>query len=424
MIISLSERQIDETPAPQILPHSLISRQETSCLLVDAENQTDILKTRTESTETAKTSIKTSATSTDPIQKDMDEDSLRRTLEIQIRKSFLEEKIEHEKMIQELKDENQEFRHKIQLLLSQEKEYLKIQRERDSMLLKNAEFSNTIDKMRKELEDEQNDRKELQKEYLLLKELIEGKEKAEKEKPVLNKSDHEAIVQKLEETIAERNRTIKNQQQRITDIKKSIQRGDFPSLKNEMHGYCSDDSGSISGRVSPGSISRDINGHHNHHNPNNHHNNGSGHRSKSPPATLDVSNNPSNTLVNNSYPDNPLEVNFEYLKNVIFKFITSSDPESQKQLIKAISTLLKFNSDQEKLIRQTLEWKTSWLSALPLVGPNLKPGNSNPAPSQHPAPQINIHNSNGPPGHGTPRPGNRWFGSFSPIIFTCVTPAC
>ncbi|CAG9840539.1 unnamed protein product [Diabrotica balteata] len=58
------------------------------------------------------------------------------------------------------------------------------------------------------------------------------------------------------------------------------------------------------------------------------------------------------------------DVNFKYLKHVIFKFLTSREYEAQ-HLIKAISTLLKFTQDEEKLIQDTLDWKKSWFGTKP-----------------------------------------------------------
>ena len=61
------------------------------------------------------------------------------------------------------------------------------------------------------------------------------------------------------------------------------------------------------------------------------------------------------------------EVNFKYLKHVIFKFFTSREYEAQ-HLTRAISALLKFTSDEEKLLQEHLEWKMSWFGAKPKLG--------------------------------------------------------
>lgn len=58
------------------------------------------------------------------------------------------------------------------------------------------------------------------------------------------------------------------------------------------------------------------------------------------------------------------DVNFKYLKHVVLKFLTSREYEAQ-HLIKAISTLLKFTTEEEKLIQDTLDWKRSWFGSKP-----------------------------------------------------------
>lgn len=58
------------------------------------------------------------------------------------------------------------------------------------------------------------------------------------------------------------------------------------------------------------------------------------------------------------------DVNLKYLKHVVIKFLTSREYEAQ-HLIKAISTLLQFTADEEKLVQDTLEWKKSWFGSKP-----------------------------------------------------------
>lgn len=52
------------------------------------------------------------------------------------------------------------------------------------------------------------------------------------------------------------------------------------------------------------------------------------------------------------------EVKFSYLKHVILKFLTSRD--SQKHLIRAMSTLLYLSDSEEKLLTDTLDYRRSW----------------------------------------------------------------
>ena len=53
------------------------------------------------------------------------------------------------------------------------------------------------------------------------------------------------------------------------------------------------------------------------------------------------------------------DVTLRYLKNVIFKFLTSPETEA-KQMTRAVATLLDFTSEEEKMLYEYLEWKVSW----------------------------------------------------------------
>jgi len=53
------------------------------------------------------------------------------------------------------------------------------------------------------------------------------------------------------------------------------------------------------------------------------------------------------------------DINFEYLKNVVFSFLVSRETESI-HLVRAIAVILEFTKAEEKLLKETLEWKMSW----------------------------------------------------------------
>ncbi|KAL3282010.1 hypothetical protein HHI36_005213 [Cryptolaemus montrouzieri] len=85
--------------------------------------------------------------------------------------------------------------------------------------------------------------------------------------------------------------------------------------------------------------------------------------------------NPSQTSVRNfSYNVRRDEddVNFKYLKHVVIKFLTSREYEAQ-HLIKAISTVLKFTPEEERLVYETIEWKRSWFGSRPKILQKSKP---------------------------------------------------
>ncbi|XP_046558275.1 golgin subfamily A member 1-like isoform X4 [Haliotis rubra] len=59
------------------------------------------------------------------------------------------------------------------------------------------------------------------------------------------------------------------------------------------------------------------------------------------------------------------DVNFQYLKHVILKFMLS---RGAMKLVKAIAMLLHFSRDEQELIKQTLEYKMSWFGSRPSLG--------------------------------------------------------
>lgn len=79
-------------------------------------------------------------------------------------------------------------------------------------------------------------------------------------------------------------------------------------------------------------------------------------------ATLAVTTTTNGTSNNGSASMD--EVNFKYLKHVIFKFLTSRESEA-RLLIKAVSTLLHLSHDEERILNDTLTWKMSWFGSKP-----------------------------------------------------------
>lgn len=55
------------------------------------------------------------------------------------------------------------------------------------------------------------------------------------------------------------------------------------------------------------------------------------------------------------------EINHEYLKNVLFRYMTSTDAETSHHLIKALSVIMEFNPEQSAAIKRAMHARTSWL---------------------------------------------------------------
>lgn len=87
------------------------------------------------------------------------------------------------------------------------------------------------------------------------------------------------------------------------------------------------------------------------------------------PATIDVSLNefipaiPRDNGVTCSKCDH---LNYEYLRHVVIKFMLSRESEAI-HLIKAVSVLLHLTADEQKLIKDTLEYKMSWFGSPPTL---------------------------------------------------------
>ena len=167
-------------------------------------------------------------------------------------------------------------------------------------------------------------------------------------------------INELEESLREKNKTIRLQQQRLNDIRKSFQRGstldsklfDIPGSQHDNEIGINDGS------------SRAENGFADQQQP----------QPQQHQRQLSDSQTSMNYLMN--------DISFQYLRSVVFKFVLTSDYENQKHLIKAISMLLKFSDVEERQIRDSLEQRVSWFKSLPLLGNGFKL-NSNHQPAHH-----------------------------------------
>jgi hypothetical protein len=62
------------------------------------------------------------------------------------------------------------------------------------------------------------------------------------------------------------------------------------------------------------------------------------------------------------HSNNNKEVSHEYLRNVLFRYMTSTDTETTQHLVKAISVLIDFTPEQSAAIKKSMNgWMSSWL---------------------------------------------------------------
>ncbi|EHB05022.1 Golgin subfamily A member 1 [Heterocephalus glaber] len=139
--------------------------------------------------------------------------------------------------------------------------------------------------------------------------------------------------QDLEQQLTEKNKTIKQMQQRMLELRKTLQR----ELKIKP------DSELFEVREKPGP--------------------------EMPNMAPSVTNNADLTDVR--------EINFKYLKHVVLKFMSCRESEAF-HLIKAVSVLLNFSQEEENMLKETLEYKMSWFGSKPAPKGSIRPSISNP----------------------------------------------
>ncbi|CAL4097368.1 unnamed protein product, partial [Meganyctiphanes norvegica] len=171
----------------------------------------------------------------------------------------------------------------------------------------------------------------------------------EYENELVHKIEHSDLVNELKENIksledelVEKKQALKVQGGRLADMKKTIQR----ELK-----LSPDSTDSIT------DLQKSSNG---------------GNKSAMGVATVTnipvshaLNNTSTGQLITNGAYEEP--VNSEYLKHVIIKFLTSRESEAVR-LTKAVATLLHMTPEEERLLRDTLDWKMSWFGSKPNLG--------------------------------------------------------
>ncbi|KAM3867774.1 golgin subfamily A member 1 [Diretmus argenteus] len=151
--------------------------------------------------------------------------------------------------------------------------------------------------------------------------------------------DHiQKVNRDLEQQLSDKNRTIKQLQQRLAELKRTLQKELKLKPDSEAEGRekVPESRGDKQEKVCP-----------------------------DPPLFSTLSLPTSNTTVTNTSDLNDSrEINFEYLKHVVLKFMSSREAEAF-QLIRAVSVLLNFTREEEDMLKQTLEYKMSWFGSKP-----------------------------------------------------------
>ncbi|XP_034231639.1 golgin subfamily A member 1 isoform X1 [Thrips palmi] len=240
--------------------------------------------------------------------------------------------------------------------------------EREAVVLKSSEISHQVESSKHHIQAQEEEMEGLKKRLEILEGTLLAKDEEikriqhqienataqlkeveqERDKYILTSNQEKELreaVSELESQLQEKNKNIKQLQQRLGDMKKTLQRE-----LNIHPGTFGGESGS-NGTTSSGSASEDASA-----------------AVLAPSSSHQVSQRRLQQQAGaTSSPVDYNDVNFQYLKHVLIKFLTSREYEA-KHLTRAVATLLHFSPEEERLLRETVEWKMSWFGSRPHLG--------------------------------------------------------
>ncbi|NWU08089.1 GOGA1 protein, partial [Cephalopterus ornatus] len=293
----------------------------------------------------------------------------RETVSVEIAKALEETRKQREELQQEvshlnalIKEKDQLIDEKCDLLLKQKEELNQLSQDHETALLQVNQLQSDIETSQNQaVEKEETARKEIEELKMQVQECLLAREQEkdvfelEESTRALNSehfpSPENCVVEQngevaaadviqlqkdnreLEQQVAEKNKMIKQLQQRMTELKKTLQKelkirpdSEVPELREKAN-------------------------------------------SEVPNASV--------TVTNNSDLNDSREINFEYLKHVVLKFMSCRESEAF-HLIKAVSVLLNFSQEEENMLKETLEYKMSWFGSKPSPKGSIRPSISSP----------------------------------------------
>lgn len=222
------------------------------------------------------------------------------------------------KIVSKLEKELQEEKNNS---LNVQKTLSRVTQEKNAALLRNAEISQQIELVKQEKRRQESESNELLNKINQL----ENEYSKYKDTQVIEQQLKKNIAD-LEDQLADKNKSIRTLQLRLADMKKTLQH-ELRTPGNPNYHTDLLDNGS-SAVIAPTRHTSVVTG-----------------------------------FTQNVRRDDD-DVNFKYLKHVVLKFLTGGDCEAQ-HLTKAISTVLKFSPDEERLVNDTMEWRRSWFGSRP-----------------------------------------------------------
>ncbi|XP_012495110.1 PREDICTED: golgin subfamily A member 1 [Propithecus coquereli] len=250
-------------------------------------------------------------------------------------------------------EKEQSLQEKAEVLLQKEQEILQLEQGHNSALLQMRKLQGELEALRTLRVEEATAAAE-REDLLRLRGLEQGEALSAREPNVTSKALYQLPAaggtpngevgamdlgqlqkekQDLEQQLAEKNKTIKQMQQRMLELKKTLQKELKIRPDNELFEV----------REKPGP--------------------------EMPNMAPSVTNNADLT--------DAREINFEYLKHVVLKFMSCRESEAF-HLIKAVSVLLNFSQEEENMLKETLEYKMSWFGSKPAPKGSIRPSISNP----------------------------------------------
>ncbi|XP_041090364.1 golgin subfamily A member 1-like [Polyodon spathula] len=293
-------------------------RIETENTLKKQEAELDRAKTELRSRETVSVEIAKALEETRKQKEELQQQVMKLTIILDDKNQSVTEKAEElTRMEEDLKHLKQEFE-------AAQSQLHQRQTEIESMRRTTAEKEGAAETR---LNSQKHEVKHLEAEVQALPERLNPAEDAGKEQNGAVTADDVSEIQRvnrqLEQQVSEKNKTIKQLQQRLAELKKTL----LKELKIKPEA----ETPGVKERLGP-----------------------------DPPTAVSAA----TTVTNNSDISDSREINFEYLKHVVLKFMSSREAEAY-QLIKAVSMLLNFTREEEDMLKQTLEYKMSWFGSKP-----------------------------------------------------------
>lgn len=257
-----------------------------------------------------------------------------------------------------------------QIFKNFESDIATLRNDKDDLIIKNAELSQKLELLKLVNHKQENNSLGLKRssnvEIIVDGEELGTEDASRREIETLENS--EALKQHLEDNrslradLNEKNKVIKNLQQRLNDMKKTLQRElnykniQLPNEKSVGKSHSEQQQTMNFSKSSTSLIAlSQLNSKRN-----------QSHLDMPKKESLDTSVISLKPKVNGHLTNLHDDVNFKYLKHVVLKFLCSKEYEAL-HLIKALSVLLNFSNDEEKILKETLEWKMSWFGTRPKI---------------------------------------------------------